>query len=192
MRSSPASTSAGAILQYSLIVSPPGSRSSPLSRAHSNPLGPSSARIAAITSRGKRGGSSKLPPYSSVRWFVAGERNVFTRYPCAACSSSNWKPACTARRVASVWSCTIRAISSRVSSIGTAGIVGERDLDDDQPRPARCAGPVVLDVLSRRTAICIGIHGAHGRLHDAIAKRDAADADRKTQSRKQQRRTIVG
>ena len=73
-----------------------------------------------------------------------------------------------------------------------AGIVGERDLDDDQPRPARCAGPVVLDVLSRRTAICIGIHGAHGRLHDAIAKRDAADADRKTQSRKQQRRTIVG
>jgi hypothetical protein len=36
-----------------------------------------------------------------------------------------------------------------------AGIVGERDLDDDQPRLARCAGPVVLDVLSRRTAICI-------------------------------------
>src|ERR1700686_1004665 len=29
------------------------------------------------------------------------------------------KPACTALRVASVWSCTIRAISSRVSSIGT-------------------------------------------------------------------------
>ena len=73
-----------------------------------------------------------------------------------------------------------------------AGIVGERDFDDDQSGATRGACPVVFDVLSCRAAVRVGIHGAHRRLHDAIAKRETADVDREAQRWKQRRWTLAG
>ena len=71
-----------------------------------------------------------------------------------------------------------------------AGAVGERDLGNDQPRTAGGAGAVVFDILPRRTAIGMRIHRTHRRLHDAIAERDAAEADCATERREQRQRTV--
>ena len=60
--------------------------------------GPSSLRMARMTSRRKRARFRSEPPYSSVRSLIAELRNCVNRYPCAEWSSTPSAPAARARR----------------------------------------------------------------------------------------------
>src|SRR5262245_57200918 len=51
-----------------------------------------------------------------------------------------------------------------------AGVVRERDLDDNEGSAAGGTGPIVFDVLPRDASIGRGIHRAHRTLHKPIAK----------------------
>ena len=53
----------------------PGMKSLPAMRMMRGKSGPTAARTAAMSCRGKRRRFSRLPPYSSVRRLVSGERN---------------------------------------------------------------------------------------------------------------------
>src|ERR1039458_7715437 len=64
------------------------------------------------TSIRNRARFSRVPPYSSVRWFRAGERNWLTRKPWAAWSWIASQPACLAHRAARVKAETMFAMSS--------------------------------------------------------------------------------
>src|SRR5690554_772803 len=61
---------------------------------------------------------SRLPPYSSVRLLVIGERNSLRRYPCAPWSSISSNPARSALFAASAKACWTASISARSISLG--------------------------------------------------------------------------
>lgn len=78
---------------------PPSAQSVAENRTATSAAGAASF-TAVTTRRSSRVRFSNDPPYSSVRRFDSGERNWWSRYPCAAWISSTVKPAATARRAA--------------------------------------------------------------------------------------------
>ena len=72
-------------------------RSSPDIRMPTTKSGPTASRIASSTSSEKRTRFLVLPPYSSVRWLVAGDQNWSGRWPPES-SSTPSRPPSFARR----------------------------------------------------------------------------------------------
>ena len=79
---------------------------------------PTAARTASSTSTQKRMRFSRLPPYSSVRRLLLGERNSWIRYPCAPCTSMPSKPPATALAAERAKYSTSSRISSCSSGLG--------------------------------------------------------------------------
>ena len=93
----PCSISTGTSSIISSTVFPPGTFSLPdILRIMGNSF-PHFALIASTTSSRRRARFIRLPPYSSVRVFLSGDKNdPSSIYPCAQCSSIPSKPACFA------------------------------------------------------------------------------------------------
>lgn len=80
---------------------------------------PTSATTASTTSTTNRIRPATEPPYSSVRRLVFPARNWCSRQPFAACTSTPWNPAWSARRAAAAKPATVARMSSPVISRGT-------------------------------------------------------------------------
>ena len=83
IKSAPAALNARAMAMASTSVLPPSTQSCAEIRTDIGSCTGHTWRIASNTSSGHRRRFSTVPPYSSVRWFVSGDRNEENRYPCA-------------------------------------------------------------------------------------------------------------
>ncbi len=100
--------------------------------------------MARMTSTGKRSRRSRVPPQSSSRVLVSGERNSLIRYPLAPCRCTPSKPASTARRAAwrkpsmASWISSSVAASTRrpVMTLSTADGASGRVANDIDWLPA--------------------------------------------------------
>ena len=80
-RSTPSCVNARSAVSASSRCRPSGRSSSMDMRIARTGSGPSAARTARMTRRGKAIRCSREPPHSSSRWFVAGERKASSRWP---------------------------------------------------------------------------------------------------------------
>jgi hypothetical protein len=79
MKSQPSAFSWRTVSIVSSIVNPPSTHSTQLSRMPSALSRGHSLRQASNTSRGKRRRFSMVPPYSSLRWLLSGDRNWLSK-----------------------------------------------------------------------------------------------------------------
>src|SRR5947199_9795437 len=151
----PASSSRAAISAASSAVRPAPSRcsSSPTSRIPTATPSPTAARTASGTSTPRRIRFSRLPPYSSVRWLLLGERNSWIRYPWAPCTSIPSNPPAAALAAERAKYSTSSRISSRSKALERDEI---RELVEYFARSAANAAAGGFDGIE--------VHGAHGYL----------------------------
>ena len=79
IKSTPSSFSCWVSFTESFMSQPPSAQSDADRRTKSGVVSGIAWRIALVASSKKRVRFSKLPPYSSVRWFISGEKNWWKR-----------------------------------------------------------------------------------------------------------------
>ena len=98
----------------------PGIKAFPVIRMVTGKSGPTASLTLLMTARGNRHLFSQLPPYSSSRRLVVGERNWQIRYPAEPSISTASKPAFLARTAASAHFSSTSWISATVMARGVS------------------------------------------------------------------------
>ena len=117
---SPLDRSAAACAAVSGTSPAQGAYSSPTTRTPRSAFGPIALRTAAITCLAKRARFSRLPPKSSPRRLVNGERNCRSRLDCPTLISTPSSPPSMAHTAARAKAFTRVATSAGSISMGTS------------------------------------------------------------------------